>query len=215
MCYNVFGDYMKFYRVLRNISIICIVILLCLTGYTVYNEFFKKEKDTKEVEIKDNIKDYGYVLNNDQTDLYKTYFKELKDVLNEDTVDYTKYASSISKLFITDVFTLDNKISSGDVGGTEFVYSNFKKDFISIAKSSLYNGVKSNVYGKRTQELPIVESVEIISSEKKPFTYNKEKLEDSYLVKAKINYVKDLGYPIDCSLYLTLNDNKLEVCYFK
>ena len=207
---------MKFYRILRNISIIGIIVLSLITGYVVYKEFFYEESSsTTEVKINDNISKYGYTLSNDQTDAYKTYFYELKEILNQESVDYIKYAEAISKLFVTDVFTLDNKISSGDIGGTDFIYSSFKSDFISIAKSSLYNGVKSNVYGNRNQKLPIVDSVTIVSSEKKAFTYNKTSLEDSYKVTLTITYKEDLGYQTDCTLYLTLVDDKLEVCYFK
>ena len=43
-------------------------------------------------------------------EIYKTYFKELSKVLNEKTIDYTEYAKLISKLFVIDLYTLDNKL---------------------------------------------------------------------------------------------------------
>ena len=42
----------------------------------------------------------------------KGAYKELDKVLGEEVVDYKSYASLLSKLFIIDVFTLDNKIAN-------------------------------------------------------------------------------------------------------
>ena len=47
-------------------------------------------------------------------------------------VDNKKYAEAISKLFVIDFFTLDNKSSKNDVGGVQFVYTSYKADFIEV-----------------------------------------------------------------------------------
>ena len=64
-------------------------------------------------------------------------------------------------MFIADFFNLDNKISKNDVGGKEFVYSNYQTDFEKFAMDSMYKSVENDVYGKRNQELPIVTKVEV------------------------------------------------------
>ena len=46
----------------------------------------------------------------------KNAFKELEIVLNEDHIDYSKYAELLSELFVIDVFTLNNKLASTDIG---------------------------------------------------------------------------------------------------
>ena len=104
--------------------------------------------NTKEpVQIKDNMENYDYYLTDNATSYYEELYGQLKNILNEDTVDDKSFAETIAKLFITDVFTLDNKISSSDIGGLQFIHSKFKDDFISIAKTTLYSSVQNNIYG--------------------------------------------------------------------
>ena len=58
----------------------------------------------------------------------KENFKELDKILSEETINYEKYAQVLSKLFIIDLYTIDNKKNMYDVGSLEYVYDkeNFK-----------------------------------------------------------------------------------------
>lgn len=76
------------------IFIIVGIILFGYLGYRVKNDFFKGSERKKL----DSIELYGYTLSKNDTEIYKTYFKELSKVLNEKTIDYTEYAKLISKL---------------------------------------------------------------------------------------------------------------------
>ena len=88
--------------------------------------------EPEEVKKVDVIDKYGYYLEEDATDYYKSLYKELKDITNKDEVDYEEYAKIVAKLFVTDVFTLDNKVTSSDIGGLQFIYPDFREDFIKI-----------------------------------------------------------------------------------
>lgn len=203
---------MKKLRIIRNIVLVLILInVLVIAGYFVYIKKTDSTKKEDTVLVVDKIDKFGYVLDNNQNDYYKTLFDELKDVLNQEEIDYSEYSKCISKLFISDLYTLSNKVSSSDVGGLEFVYSEFKKDFLSIAKTTLYNSVKSNLYGDRQQELPIVSNVNIDSVTNSAFKYGKVEFKDAYVVKASIEYEKDLGYPQNCELILVSNEDVLQV----
>ena len=56
------------------------------------------------VKSKYEIPKYGYTLDRNNTVLMKENFNELKDILTSDKVDYDKYALTLAKLFIIDLY---------------------------------------------------------------------------------------------------------------
>lgn len=188
------------------IFIIIGIILFGYLGYRVKNDFFKGSERKKL----DSIGLYGYTLSKNDTDIYKTYFKELSKVLNEKTIDYNEYAKLISKLFVIDLYTLDNKLASTDIGGLEFLHNDLKDNFKENMGSTLYNFVESNIDGKRTQELPIVKDVEVSDVFETKYTYNETEY-DAYIVSTNITYEKDLGYPSSMKLTIIKDNNILHI----
>lgn len=188
------------------IFIIVGIILFGYLGYRVKNDFFKGSERKKL----DSIELYGYTLSKNDTEIYKTYFKELSKVLNEKTIDYTEYAKLISKLFVIDLYTLDNKLASTDIGGLEFLHKDLKDNFKENMGSTLYNFVESNIDGKRTQELPIVKDVNVSDVFETKYTYNKTEY-DAYIVSTVITYEKDLGYPKSMKLTIIKDNNILYI----
>ena len=193
----------------RGVIIIFIIVGIILFGYLGYrvkNDFFKGSERKKL----DSIGLYGYTLSKNDTEIYKTYFKELSKVLNEKTIDYNEYAKLISKLFVIDLYTLDNKLASTDIGGLEFLHNDLKENFKENMGSTLYNFVESNIDGKRTQELPIVKDVEVSDVFETKYTYNKTEY-DAYIVSTNITYEKDLGYPKSMKLTIIKDNNILYI----
>lgn len=188
------------------IFIIVGIILFGYLGYRVKNDFFKGSERKKL----DSIELYGYTLSKNDTEIYKTYFKELSKVLNEKTIDYTEYAKLISKLFVIDLYTLDNKLASTDIGGLEFLHKDLKDNFKENMGSTLYNFVESNIDGKRTQELPIVKDVNVSDVFETKYTYNKTEY-DAYIVSTDITYEKDLGYPKSMKITIIKDNNILYI----
>lgn len=188
------------------IFIIVGIILFGYLGYRVKNDFFKGSERKKL----DSIELYGYTLSKNDTEIYKTYFKELSKVLNEKTIDYTEYAKLISKLFVIDLYTLDNKLASTDIGGLEFLHKDLKDNFKENMGSTLYNFVESNIDGKRTQELPIVKDVNVSDVFETKYTYNKTEY-DAYIVSTDTTYEKDLGYPKSMKLTIIKDNNILYI----
>lgn len=188
------------------IFIIVGIILFGYLGYRVKNDFFKGSERKKL----DSIELYGYTLSKNDTEIYKTYFKALSKVLNEKTIDYTEYAKLISKLFVIDLYTLDNKLASTDIGGLEFLHKDLKDNFKENMGSTLYNFVESNIDGKRTQELPIVKDVNVSDVFETKYTYNKTEY-DAYIVSTDITYEKDLGYPKSMKLTIIKDNNILYI----
>ena len=182
-----------------------VVIILSLT-----TKKDNKEPDVKEVKKVDVIDKYGYYLEEDATDYYKSLYKELKDITNKDEVNYEEYAKIVAKLFVTDVFTLDNKVTSSDIGGLQFIYPDFREDFIKINQTGLYSNVLSNIYNDRVQELPIVNEVNIDLIKETIFNYNNKEYK-GYLVEVSISYEKDLSYPTTYKLTIIKEDKYLYV----
>lgn len=190
-----------------SIKIMIIFILIGIAlfgflGYKVYNDFFNKNEERKQI---DSIEFYGYTLSENDTDIYKTYFKKLTKVLNEKPINYSDYAKTISKLFIIDLYTLDNKLGSTDIGGLEFIHKNLRENFKENEGATLYKFMDNNLNGDRTQKLPKVKDVEIESINETTYKYKDVEYE-GYLVKAKWTYEVDLGY--QSSIKLTLIKDK-------
>ena len=125
------------------IFIIVGIVLFGFLGFKAYNDFFVDKTPNKKLMSLDL---YGYTLAKNDTSLYKDNFKELEAVLNEKPINYHSYAKLLAKLFVIDVYTLDNKLASTDIGGLEFVHNDFKANFSEYLGSSLYNHILSNCF---------------------------------------------------------------------
>ncbi len=189
------------------LSIYALFILLIIIGVV---KILTKNKP-KNVQVVDSIDNYGYTLNDNATSYYKQTFNELSNLLSNESIDEKSYAQLVSKLFISDLYTLDNKLNKNDIGGIEFVYKDFVDDFSSYSKSTIYKYVENNMYNDRTQDLPVVTNVIINSVNNDDFKYNDKVFENSYYIDLTLEYETDLGYPTNINLVLVKNNNKIEV----
>lgn len=191
-----------------------VIILFIFTFFVlvipiIFKLFLDFNNSNIEKEIS-HIDYYGYSLTTNDTKLYKDTYDELADVLNEDIVDYEEYAKLISKLFVIDVFTLNNKASSTDIGGLEFVHNDLKDNFKENMGANLYSSVLSNISGTREQKLPVVSAVNITNIVKGKYEYYGVSY-DSYVVDCSILYEVDMGYQNKITLTLIRLDNKIYV----
>ena len=185
-----------------------VIILIAIIGLIVYKMVFNNSQE--EVKIIKSIKDYDYNLKENETELYKTEFNELDRILSKKNVDYEEYAKSIAKLFIIDFYTLNNKLSKNDIGGTEFIKEDMRDNFIEEARSTFYKYVE--VIDGRTQELPEVSNITEVSVEKAEFKYSDKTIdENAYKVSISWDYVEDLGYEKEASMIIVKQDKKLYI----
>ena len=197
----------------KKVTLFVVILALIIAAVCVSIYFVNKGKDdnTIKVESEDTIEGYDYTLDSNETKYYKDLFKELKEVLEADEVDQDKYAELVVKLFVADFYNLDNKINKNDVGGTQFVYKDFRGDFEKLAANSMYKSVESNLDNKRKQELPEVTKVSVEKVEGQPFTYSNNTDDEAYTINFDIEYKDDLGYQTSGTITLIHNDKKLEV----
>ena len=120
-----------------GVILLIILILTGVLGYYTYTNFFVK-KAKEEVKEVSKIDNYGYTLYDNQSKEYKKMFEELNTVLLKEEIDYNKYVELISKMFIIDFYTLDNKLTNLNIGGVDFVHSSIVSNFsVSFLFSSL------------------------------------------------------------------------------
>lgn len=193
----------------KIIIFIVFIIVLCISLLAGFKVLFNEEE--QEIKVIKEIKNYGYKLNENETDIYKEEFYNLEKILASNEVDYEEYAKSIAKLFIIDFYTLDNKLSKNDIGGIEFIKESMRDNFIEEARSTFYKyvEVKSD---KRTQKLPIVSEIIDESIENASFTYSDKTVdENAYKITISWDYVEDLGYEKEAKMILVKEDKKLYI----
>ena len=203
----------------KKIRIFVLVVLLIaiLLALAIWqgNKLLNSNKEAKVIKVVDKIDEYGYNLNENETDYYKKIFKKLKKELSKDAPDEEEYAKLISQLFISDFYSLNNSTSKNDVGGIQFVYKDFQNDFVNLAKESVYSTVESNIYGERKQKLPVVSEVVVNELRQESFEYSDKSDDAAYVVDLTVNYKEDMGYQKDIILTLIHNENKLEIAKMK
>ena len=90
--------------------VVCTFLFIYFLGGVIYSFIEKdKEENTPEIKIGDTIKNYNYILYENDTEIYSKEYKNLKKILESKEIDYKEYAIGISKLFLIDLYTLDNK----------------------------------------------------------------------------------------------------------
>ncbi len=192
--------------------IIVIILILLIIGGLCYYWFFYNKNDN-EVKIVNKIKGYGYVLKDSKSKKYKELFNKLDKVLEKDPVDEEKYVKLISRMFLLDFYSLDEKVAKTDVGGVDFVYGDAVTDFLENSEDTVYKYVESDLYKQRKQTLPVVTDVVIDEVKKEEFTYGDKIDSDAYLVKATLKYKhdKNMGYPKTATLRFVHDGKKLSL----
>lgn len=187
-------------------TIVLILMILCIAAIAIYViiTFMPKKVNNKEQE---KIK-YNYILYERDSTLYKDTFSKLKNVLSVEPINYDDYATYAAELFVIDFYTLNNKNSKNDIGGTQYLYNDVKSNFILKAKDTIYKyvGTKEN----RLIELPVVNKIELVKVEKIEYKI-KDISYEAYKVSLKWEYEKDLKYDKEGSITLIKEDNKLYV----
>lgn len=193
--------------------IIISVLLASVIGVGVFKIFYSNDLEEKEPNVTNvisNITDYGYTLDDRDTDYMKETFKELETILEESEVDDHEYASVLAKLFVIDFYTLNNKINKYDVGSLEYILSSKVDSFRLKAMDTIYRDILDNTYRDRVQDLPEITNVQILDVVDTTFTLNEEEVQ-AIQVTMNYEYKEDLGYDTEGTIYFVKNANKLEV----
>ena len=197
----------KKYKILLTILIILIIIIVAAI---IVFKVFKGSSTAEPVKVVDSIDNFDYTLDDRDTELMKKTYNELKDILTASDIDYEKYAQALAKLFVIDLFTMDNKVNRYDVGSTEYVYPDSVENFKTNVEDTIYKTMENNSNGKRKQKLPEVSAIDESNVETSTFTIGEDEYE-SYIVKLSWSYEKDLGYDKNATITLIPLNEKLYV----
>ena len=192
--------------------LILILVIIIIIGLIVFKMFFTKSEVKNNV--KDSIVDFSYTLDERDTTLMKDTYKELKRVLKEKDINYEEYASILARLFVIDLFTMDNKINKYDVACLEYVYPDNVDNFKTNVEDTIYKTIEDNTYGKRTEKLSVVSSVNVTDVSTNTFKINEEEV-PSYVVTLNWDYENDLGYDKNATITLVKKDKKLYVVEYE
>ena len=194
------------------LGIILVGLVLISTGLLIFH-FSGFNRGVRSARVLHEIEGFGYVLRDNKSARYQELFWELVDVLNEDPIDDEEYVRLISKMFVYDFFSLDEKLASTDIGGTDFVYAPILANFLENAQNTIYRHLESNIYGQRTQTgLPTVSSVEIVSIENESFTFGDTTDENAFIVTVRWEYTeRNNGYQTSAVLVFIRDDMRLSL----
>lgn len=214
---------MKMKKKYKIIFTLIILVALAAGGYLIYTKFFQKEEVednpiTNVAKVTNQIEGYNYTLDDRDTELFASLFKELKELLeseDEPQEDFMEnYAKYIAELFIVDLYTINNKVSKYDIGGLEYLYENSVNSFRAKVLDTIYKTVEDDSYKTRTQALPIVKEITVDQIEKT--TYQTEQVEyDAYDVTLSWKYVTDLGYDKMGCVKMIEKENKLYIVSYQ
>lgn len=196
---------------MKKVVIIVIAIIIALGGSLGYF-YYKSHKENNNVventpEPVEEIDKFGYELEDRDTILFMDTFNEMKEVLSFETIDYSKYAELLSKLYIIDLYTISNKISKYDVGGSDYVYPSKRDNFELKVRDTLYKFVEDNSNLTRNQDLPEVKNIETESIEETKYKIDTNEY-NAYKVSLKWDYIKEEEYDKSALIYL-INDNDI------
>ena len=201
---------MRLKKKVKVILIIAIILISTGLGFLAYESV--KPKAVKTATVENEIEEYGYTLKSTRNDRYKKAFQELKDILSNKDVDEKAYVEQISKMFIMDFYTLNDKLANTDVGGIDFVHTNAKTNFLEKAEDTVYKYVENDIYGNRDQQLPEVTEVTVEKVENIEYTIGTDFTDDSaYQVEVSLKYKEDMDYPTKATLIFVHEDNKLSL----
>ncbi len=183
------------------ISLLLLIIIYGLGGI-VYNNFFYS--DNNEIKNLDTIKNYPYTLKSNATEVFKKEYEILKKNLEKESIDEKAYAESLAKLFIIDLYTLNNKQSKYDVGGLEYVFPEGQDNYKIKVQDTLYKYIEENTKNRK-QVLPEIKKVSVVNTETSEFVYD-EKEYPGFKIEVTIDYVQDLEYDKNGVVHLIKKD---------
>ncbi len=194
----------------KVIIIIILIIILAAGGLVAYRIINPSQAKVKETKKLDKIKGFDYHLEDRDTKLYKDEFNKLKKNLESNDINYDEYAKSIAKMFIIDLYTIDNKINKYDVGGLEFVHPDARENYELNVKDTIYKYVNND--SNRDQELPVVSKITIddFDNEAK-FKIKDEDEEDAYEISLSWEYEKDDDYDNEAVIKIVKKDKYLYI----
>lgn len=194
----------------KVLIILLVLIFLYCIGGVIYSLFINTDVKEEEEKII-TISNFDYEINEKNVgSLYINEFKKLKNNLESDEINYKDYVDSISKLYIIDLYSLNDKINKYDVTSVQYVNNESQENFKLKVSETIYKYIEDNSNNDRKQELASVVEVIIKNVENTNYLIG-EKEYEAYNVTLEWLYEKDLGYDTNAILTLIKDENVISV----
>ena len=191
--------------------IIILVLLLAILSTYIYSRFHVKKSKTEGFSVVvDKISKYDYTLDERDSKLMRSKFKELKKVLKSKDVDYEKYAGLLSQMYILDLYDINNKVNKYDVPCLEYIFEDEHDKFKKMIKNEFYSKLIDNSNNDRKQELPTITKISLDSIKETKFTINEIDY-DGYQATLSWDYDKDLGFDKKAEVIVVKSNDKMYV----
>lgn len=189
----------------KKIIIVFLIILLIYALGGIYYNYFYREEPTV-IKTLSKIEGYNYELRTNATELEKAEFAILKENLENSVIDENAYLESIAKLFIINLYTLNNKINKYDIGSIDYILPSYIPTYKLKVENTIYKYIEDNSDGKREQQLPEVLSITIDNVESITYEYQDYKYE-AFNIKISWKYLEDLDYDKEALLTIIKENN--------
>ena len=152
---------------------------------------------------KDNIiEKMDYVLRDDATDIQKAYFAELKQGVEEGTLNNKTLSELVCKNYVSDFYTWTNKQGQYDVSALYYVYTPQKQQIYLQARDGFYKYLNNYINDYGSKNLIEVENVEVTKSEKLDYIYRLPTGEEfDEAVYVSCNWAYKQGSKLDTSKF--------------
>ena len=208
--------------VVNTVSFILVIIaVLSVVGFLCYKVLGDNKTDKPQETVKKNLNEiagYGITLDDQDSELYKELFNDLKKNLEGKDINYKEYAKSIAQMYIVDLYSINTKLNKYDIS-TELIWPTIAENYRTQVLDTLYTYVQDNSRGQRDQNLPEVNKIDVDKIIETKFTYNngtdKDKSDDKtyegYQIDLSWSYRVKLGYDTSATVIVIKDDNKLYV----
>lgn len=209
-------------EVVKTISFVLVIIaVISIIGYLCFLVIGNGNSNKPQETVKKNLNEiagYGITLDDLDSELYKELFTELKKNLEGKEINYKEYAKSVAKMYIVDLYSINNKLNKYDIS-TELIWPTIAENYRTQVMDTLYLYVEDNSRKQRDQNLPEVKSIEVDSIKETKYIYNngtdKDTKDDvtyeAYEIELNWTYRIKYGYDTQATIIVIKDNDKLYV----
>lgn len=204
-------------EVVKTISFVLVIIaVISVIGYLCFLVIGNNKNNKPQETVKKNINEiegYGITLDDQDSELYKELFNELKKNLESKDINKKEYAKSVAEMYIVDLYSINNKLNKYDIS-TELIWPTIADNYRTQVMDTLYLYVEDNSRKQRDQNLPEVKSIEVDTIKESKYVYNNgtdkdtsdDVTYDAYEIELTWTYRIKYGYDTTATV-IVINDN--------
>ena len=110
--------------IIKTTLMLVALFLVVGTGLYFYGRMNRKKDEPVNVsKVENTIEKYGYAINDNASDYYKSEFEILKELAKNDDATEEDIVKQVAKLYIIDLLSLQEKINKYEVTCSQYFYS--------------------------------------------------------------------------------------------